>query len=78
LRNSNDIFFRYSLIFLSSVFLYFLSNTFISSWFADVRLFSNFCLLFLKLHISFSKTKFIENADYITDQNVVIEKEKKK
>jgi hypothetical protein len=30
------------------------------------------------LHITFSKKKFIENADYITDQNVVIEKEKKK
>ena len=30
------------------------------------------------LHITFLKKKFIENADYITDQNVVIEKEKKK
>ena len=30
------------------------------------------------LHITFAKNKFIENADYITDQNVVIEKEKKK
>ena len=29
------------------------------------------------LHITFSKKKFIENADYITDQKVVIEKEKK-
>jgi hypothetical protein len=29
------------------------------------------------LHITFSKMKFIENAAYITDQNVVIEKEKK-
>jgi hypothetical protein len=30
------------------------------------------------LHITFSRKKFIENADYITDQRVVIEKEKKK
>ena len=29
------------------------------------------------LHITFSKKKFIENTDYITDQNVVIEKEKR-
>jgi hypothetical protein len=29
------------------------------------------------LHITFSKKKFNENADYITDQKVVIEKEKK-
>jgi hypothetical protein len=29
------------------------------------------------LHITFSKKKFIENTDYITDQNVVIEKDKR-
>ena len=29
------------------------------------------------LHITFSKKKFIENADYITDQNVVIERGKR-
>ena len=34
--------------------------------------------MFAPLHITFSKKKFIENTDYVTDQNVVIEKEKKK
>ena len=30
-----------------------------------------------QLHITFSKKKLIENTDYITDQNVVIEKDKR-
>ena len=37
---------------MSSLFLYFLSNNFISSWFADVRLFLNFCFLLLKFYLA--------------------------